>query len=115
MRKRSKSRKRSRRRRSASPNKLKLVKITKSPKKDKKYRAVFIRNGREKNVDFGSSGYSDYTKHRDPERKKRYENRHRSRENWRDPTTAGALSKYILWNKPTFRASVSDYKKRFNL
>jgi hypothetical protein len=60
-------------------------------------------------------GYSDYTKHRDDERKKRYENRHRSRENWRDPTTAGALSRYILWNKPSFRASVSDYKRRFNL
>ncbi len=115
MRRRSKSPQRSRRRRSSSPNKLKLVKITKSPKKDKKYRAVFIKNGREKSVDFGAKGYSDYTKHRDPERKKRYENRHRSRENWRDPTSAGALSRYVLWNKPTFRASVSDYKRRFNL
>jgi hypothetical protein len=115
MRKKSKSRRRSRSRRRSSPNKLKLVKITKSPKADKKYRAVFIKNGREKNVDFGASGYSDYIHHKDPERKKRYENRHRSRENWRDPTTAGALSRYILWNKPSFRASVSDYKRRFNL
>ena len=117
MRKRSTSRRKrsSVRRRSASPNKLKLVKITKSPKKDKKYRAVFIRNGREKSVDFGASGYSDYLHHKDPERKKRYENRHRSRENWRDPTSAGALSRYILWNKLTLRASISDYKRRFGL
>ena len=115
MRKRSKSRQRSRRRRSSSPNKLKLVKITKSPKKDKKYRAVFIRNGREKSVDFGASGYQHYSMHKDPERKQRYIDRHKSRENWRDPTTAGALSRYILWNKPSFRASVSDYKRRFNL
>ena len=114
MRKRSKSRQRSRRR-TSSPKKLKLVKITKSPKKDKKYRAIFIRNGREKSVDFGASGYQHYSMHKDPERKQRYIDRHRSRENWRDPTTAGALSRYILWNKPSFRASVSDYKRRFNL
>jgi hypothetical protein len=116
MRKRSTSRKRSAvRRRSASPNKLKLVKITKSPKKDKKYRAVFIRNGREKSVDFGASGYQHYSMHKDPERKQRYIDRHKSRENWRDPTTAGALSRYILWNKTTLRASISDYKRRFGL
>ena len=58
---------------------------------------------------------SDYTKHKDPERKKRYIIRHKKNENWKDPTTAGALSRWVLWNKPSFRASVSDYKKRFNL
>jgi hypothetical protein len=116
MRKKSKIRSKSRRRRSpSSSRKTRLVKIVKSPKKDKKYRAVFIKNGREKNVDFGAKGYQDYNIHKDPERKKRYINRHKSRENWRDPTTAGALSRYILWNKPSFRASVSDYKRRFNL
>ena len=41
--------------------------------------------------------------------------RHKKNENWKDPTTAGALSRWVLWNKPSFRASVSDYKKRFNL
>ncbi len=91
-----------------------LVKIIKSPKKDKKYRAVFIKNGREKIVDFGASGYSDFIQHKDPLRKQRYINRHKSRENWEDPTTAGSLSRYILWNKPSFRQSVNDYKKRFN-
>ena len=58
---------------------------------------------------------SDFTKHRDEERKKRYIDRHKARENWSDPMTAGALSRYILWNKPTLRASIADYKKRFNL
>ena len=115
MRKKSRSIKRKRSQRSTRGGDISLVKIVKSPKKEKKYRAVFIINGREKNVDFGASGYSDYIQHKDPQRKMRYENRHRSRENWKDPTTAGALSKYILWNKPSFRASVSDYKKRFNL
>jgi len=53
--------------------------------------------------------------HKNPERMKRYSMRHKSRENWKDPTTPGALSKYILWNKPSLKASISDYKKRFNL
>ena len=29
--------------------------------------------------------------------------------------TAGSLSRYILWNKPTLKGSISDYRKRFNL
>jgi hypothetical protein len=94
---------------------LKLISIKKSPKKDKKYVATFSRNGRIKKTHFGAKGMSDFTLHKDPSRKKRYENRHRSRENWRDPTSAGSLSKYILWNKPSLRASISDYKKRFKL
>jgi hypothetical protein len=29
--------------------------------------------------------------------------------------SAGALSRWILWNKPTLAASIKDYKKRFGL
>ena len=36
-------------------------------------------------------------------------------ENWKDPTTAGALSRWILWGKPSLRESFNDYKKRFNI
>ena len=57
---------------------------------------------------------SDYTKHKDKARKQRYMNRHKSREDWSKPMSAGSLSRYILWNKPTLKASISDYKKRFN-
>jgi len=96
-------------------SKLKLVKITKSPKKDKKLMAVFNKDGKEIVRHFGAKGYSDYTQHKDPNRMKRYSNRHKSRENWKDPTTPGALSKYVLWNKPSLKASIADYKKRFNL
>jgi len=95
-----------------STGKLKLVKIVKSPNKKKKYRAYFSTG---KHTDFGAAGMSDYTKHKDPERMKRYLNRHKSRENWRDPTTAGSLSRFVLWNKPSFRASVADYKRKFKL
>ena len=91
------------------------VVIKKSTKPEKKLMAVFtMDNGRKKTVHFGASGMSDYTKHRDDERKKRYLNRHRANENWSAPMTAGALSRWILWNKPTRGASISDYKRRFN-
>lgn len=98
-----------------SSKSLKLVKIMRSPNKDKKYRAVFSRNGKIKNVDFGAAGMSDFTKHKDPERKQRYINRHSARENFNDPTSRGALSRWVLWNKPSFSESVKDYKRKFKL
>ena len=49
----------------------------------------------------------------DEERKQRYLDRHRARENWNDFMSAGSLSRWILWNRPTLRASISYYKKRF--
>ena len=78
--------------------------------------AVFTYNdGRTKTTHFGAKGMSDYTIHKDPERKKRYITRHRKRENWDDYTSAGSLSRYILWGEPTLRASKDAYLKRFNL
>jgi hypothetical protein len=77
--------------------------------------AIFTncKNNREKTTHFGASGYSDYIKHGDIERKQRYINRHRKNENWNDPTSAGSLSRYILWGKTSLRASIADYKRRF--
>lgn len=111
LRKRSKGSKQSRK----GSRKLKLVKISKSPKKDKKLMAIFEKDGKEIVRHFGAKGYSDFTIHKNPERMRRYSERHKSRENWKDPTTPGALSKYILWNKPSLSASIADYKRRFNL
>lgn len=96
---------------------LRLKSIKPSHKKEKKWDATFVYpDGHTKVVPFGQKGYSDYTKHKDKTRKQRYINRHSGMgENWKDPTTPGALSLWVLWNKPSFRASVSDFKKRFNL
>lgn len=95
---------------------LRLKTIRKSHVPEKKWDAVFEQNGREFVTPFGQKGYSDFTKHKDVTRRARYLRRHRGMgENWNDPTTAGALSKWILWNKPTFKASLKDYKKRFHL
>ena len=95
---------------------MKLKTLRKSLKSAKKYDAVFETDeGREKVVSFGAAGMSDFTLHHDEERKERYLNRHRKREHWDKPDTPGALSRYILWNKKTIKASLRDYKKRFGV
>lgn len=66
-------------------------------------------------VPFGSFGYEDYTTHGDPHRKERYLKRHRANEDWTNPRTAGALSRWILWNKPNLHDSIEDYVRRFNM
>jgi hypothetical protein len=95
---------------------MKLISITKSSNPDKKYMAVFETNmGTRKTTHFGAAGMSDFTINKDPERKRLYLIRHKKNENWNDPTSAGALSRYVLWNKPTLKASIDDFKKRFRL
>ena len=97
--------------------KLRLKTIRKSHNRMKKWDAVFeTPEGTTKTVPFGQRGYSDFTKHKNVTRRNRYIERHaRMREDWTDPATPGALSRWILWNKPGFRASVADYKRRFKL
>lgn len=109
--------KRSVARRSVRSGKLKLVKIEKSPNKTKKYRATFSDGT---HTDFGAKGYQNYggvgaERHLDEERKRRYIQRHQKRENWNNPKSPGALSRWVLWNKQSLKASISDYKRRFNL
>ena len=92
------------------------VVIRKSTRAEKKLMAIFTdcSNGRQRTTHFGSVGYSDYIHHRDLERKQRYLDRHRKNEHWDVPTGAGALSRWILWNKTSLRESIADYKRRFN-
>ena len=93
------------------------VEIKPSTQKDKKFMAIFYDDDgkKKKTTHFGAKGMSDFTIHKDKERKERYLDRHRKRENWNSFMTAGSLSRWILWNKPTLKASISDYKKRFSL
>lgn len=94
---------------------MQLLSITKDTDGKHKMVATFKNSttGRTKTTHFGAAGYSDFTLHHDDARKKRYLARHKSRETWADPTTAGSLSYFILWNKPTLKDSIADYKKRF--
>ena len=91
---------------------IRLISIKESPNKNKKFRATFSDG---KSVDFGMAGASDFTLSGDEKAKQNYLARHKPRENWNDPQTAGALSRWILWNKSTLQASLKDFIKRFDL
>lgn len=92
------------------------VVIKKSTSKGKKMMAVFTYDdGKKKTVHFGQAGASDFTKNKDETRKSAYLARHQKRENWNDYDTAGALSRWILWNKKSLSESISNYKSKFNL
>ena len=77
--------------------------ISSSTNKNKKLDAVI--DGKKK-ISFGASGYSDFTKHGDTDRKDRYIARHKKNENWgaSGVKTAGLWSANLLWNKPYFKS-----------
>ena len=95
---------------------VKLLKVIKSPKPEKKYRAIFQRdNGKEFHRDFGAAGMDDYTLTHDKEQRARYRSRH-SKDLKDDTTTPGYLSYYILWGESTSVAdNIASYKRRFGL
>ena len=66
---------------------MNTVIIQPSKRVDKKFDAII--NGT-KTIPFGAKGYSDFTIHKNEERKQRYINRHKGmHEDWTDPETAG--------------------------
>ena len=95
---------------------MRLKTLRRSRNPEKKWDAVFEKDGKEKVVPFGQRGYSDFTKHKNTTRKARYIKRHSGMgEHWDKPDTPGALSRWILWNKPSLKGSLRDFKKRFSL
>ena len=96
---------------------MKLLRLEKSPKPEKKYRAVFESDsGRIKNTDFGDSSMEDYTQHHDKQRRENSRSRHQKDLQTRDPTRAGYLSYYILWGDYTsVRSNLDAFKRKFHL
>ena len=94
---------------------IKVVSIKKLKTGKKKYLITFNKNGKEYKRRFGSLGMSDYTKHKDKDRRNIYISRHKKDLRTNDPMRAGYLSMYILWNKPSFKSSLADYKRRLNI
>ena len=102
--------------------KLKLLSVKRSPKKDKKLRASFCKDGKIRHVDFGYPAMQNYggsarygERHVSRERKRRYIQRHKARENWNDPMSRGSLSRYILWETPSLRENIKKFKRKFKL
>lgn len=90
-----------------------MITLTPSTRKNKKWKIT----GDFGSVHFGDSRYQDYTQHKDKERRKRYLERHRSREDWtlNGIDTPGFWSRWLLWNQKTLQESFDDLKKRFEL
>jgi hypothetical protein len=86
----------------------------KSDKPDKKY---YIITKNDKKVYFGQASASDFTKHKNEERKQRYIKRHEKNElkywNKSGIDTASFWSRFLLWEKPTINESYEYIKKRF--
>jgi hypothetical protein len=89
--------------------------ITTSPLKTKKYKVIIDNGKKKKTIHFGAKGYEDYTIHKNDERKYRYIDRHKSKEDWQDPFTAGFWALHTLWNKTTIQSSLNDIKRNFDI
>ena len=92
---------------------MSTIYLSKSDREGKKYMVEV--DG--KTIHFGAEGYEDYTKHKDPERKKRYITRHQANENWTKSgiKTAGFWSRWLLWGEPSISASIKAIENKFNL
>lgn len=88
---------------------LRLTKVRRSSRANKKWAAEF-NDGTV--THFGAPGYSDYTKHRDLDRRENYIQRHKRDLRTRNPKKPGFLSMYILWNKPSIEGSRRDFNRR---
>ncbi len=111
---------------------MKLVSIVPSDRKGKKFKAVFEHQGsgetkKTTTTHFGASGYRDFTLMSNPESKFYIKNsgerekvrqaylRRHAKEDWMKPMTAGALSRWILWEKRTVPAAVRAFRKKFSV
>jgi hypothetical protein len=93
---------------------MKLVSITKATDGKHKYTALFT--DPKKTTHFGAVGYDDFIKTKDVEKRAAYIARHKARENWNDPTSAGALSRYLLWGQSSsLKQNIIDFKKKFHI
>ena len=85
--------------------------ITPSTKTNKKIKVVI---DDKKTIHFGDSRYQDFTKHKDPERKKAYLSRHKN-DKINNPNYAGFYSTNLLWNKPTLKESIQATNNKYNV
>ena len=94
---------------------MKLIKIQRTPNEPKEFKAVFDVNGRTKTTRFGTSSNFVLNPNKTIRDRTNYIKRHQVNENFNDPTSAGALSRFILWETRSLKKNISAFKKRFKL
>jgi len=92
---------------------MEIVYLKKSDKPDKKW-MVTIGN---KTIHFGAKKFSDYTIHKDPERKERYIARHMKKEDWSKSgmKTAGWWAYHLLWSEKTIKDAIKKIENDFGI
>lgn len=89
------------------------MKIQPSMRKGKRFMVTF-ENG--KTVHFGQAGGQTYIDHGDKMKREAYLKRHQTRENWNDPYSSGALSRWLLWgDSKDLEANHIAFMKRFKV
>ena len=84
-----------------------------STKKDKRFMVTF-ENG--KVVHFGAKNGQTYIDHKDKAKRAAWIARHKVREDWNDPYSAGALSRFLLWGDSTdFETNHRAVMKKFKV
>ncbi len=95
-------------------------------KKNRNGDAKYIAKIGNKTFKFGNKNYRDYTlmsSKTSPFYEENPAERNRVRTNYRrrhkgdklDEISSGSLSYFLLWNKPTLKASIKDYEEKFNI
>ena len=91
--------------------KIKMI-IKPSTRQNKRLQATF-KNG--KTVHFGLKGGDTYIDHGDKQKRENYLKRHIKNEDWNNPYSAGALSKFLLWGDYiTLEKNYNYFMKKFN-
>jgi hypothetical protein len=88
------------------------MKILTSEKPTKRFVAIF-NNGLK--VHFGQPGGNTYVDGASEETRKNYIARHKVNENWKDPYSAGALARFILWEHRSIKKAVEEYNKKIKI
>lgn len=89
------------------------MRIEKSTRKGKRFMATFA-NG--KVVHFGLDGGKTYIDEGDKMKRAAYLARHKKRENWNNPYSAGSLSRYLLWgNSTSLEENHAVFMKKFTI
>ncbi len=95
---------------------VKLLYVRRSERKEKKLVAKFLLdNGKSRTIHFGAKNSTTYAEGGSDSKRLAYIARHSVREDWTNPLSAGALSRYVLWQRKSIKAGVADFKKRFKV
>ena len=94
-----------------------LVSVVRTPGERKEFLARFVLdNGKSRTVRFGTSSNFALNPSKTFIDRDNYIARHRVREDFSNPITAGSLSRHILWGQSrNWPSNVRSFKRRFKL